>query len=108
MKYQGVAAAGQRAIAARPDARESVLLMAMMRGPSAANVPVRVRNLSAGGMMVLSQILISRDEAVEIDLAGIGTIAGRVAWVFCGRIGIQFDRPIDPLLARGAANCAKG
>ncbi|WP_116092054.1 PilZ domain-containing protein [Sphingomonas crusticola] len=98
-KHLKVAVADQRVGSSRADARESVLLMAMLRGPRAPHVPVRVRNLSAGGMMVVSQVLVCPDDAVKVELAGVGTIEGKVAWVFSGRIGIQFDKPIDPLLA---------
>ena len=99
-KDDKAAIADQRLASSRGGSRESVLLMAMLRGPRAAHVPVRVRNISAGGMMVVSQVLVCPDDVVKVELAGVGTIEGKVAWVFSGRIGIQFDQPIDPLLAR--------
>ncbi len=61
---------------------------------------VRVRNLSAGGMMADYPEGLDRDARVEADIRGIGWVPGHVAWSTSGRIGIAFDRQIDPLLAR--------
>ena len=84
----------------RAEPRDSMFLMAVMRRPGGPDVSVKVRNLSAGGMMAESPIGFSRGEAVETDLRGIGTITGKVAWTAGGRVGVQFDGPIDPRLAR--------
>ena len=84
----------------RADPRDSMFLMAVMRRPGGPDVSVKVRNLSAGGMMAESPIGFSRGEAVETDLRGIGTITGKVAWTAGGRVGVQFDGTIDPRLAR--------
>lgn len=61
---------------------------------------VRVRNLSAGGLMAEAPINAKRGDKVEIELRNIGTVGGYVAWVAQGRFGIAFDHPIDPKLAR--------
>ena len=88
----------------RSNARDSLLLTARIRRPGAGEgVPVRVRNLSSGGLM--AEV---RDDAdtltlgrpVEVNVRGIGWVTGRVAWVTDGRAGIAFDRAIDPKLAR--------
>lgn len=59
-------------------------------------IGVRVRNLSAGGLMAELPDPIAPDAAIEIELDGLGWIAGRVAWQTEGRIGIAFDRDITP------------
>jgi len=83
------------------DARDSLFLMAMLRLTGAADAtPVRVRNLSAGGMMADYPEGLDRDVCVEVDIRGIGWVPGQVAWSTSGRIGIAFKRQIDPLLAR--------
>ena len=61
---------------------------------------VRIRNLSAGGLMAEAPVLTKRGDIVQIELRNIGRITGHVAWVAQGRFGIAFDHPIDPKLAR--------
>jgi len=84
----------------RAEPRDSMFLMAAMRRPGSAEVQVKVRNLSPGGMMAESPFSFSRGDVIEADLRGIGTVAGKVAWTAGGRVGVQFDAPIDPRLAR--------
>lgn len=85
----------------RQDARDSLFLMAELRmGDSARSMPVRVRNLSAGGMMADYPEGLSQAVPVQVDIRGIGWVSGHVAWSTAGRIGIAFDHHIDPLLAR--------
>ncbi len=89
------------ASAKRGQNRDSMLLKAVLRfTASGEEGEVRVRNLSAGGMMAETPILVSRGEAVEINLNTLGWITGHVAWVTEGRLGIAFDHPINPKDAR--------
>jgi hypothetical protein len=37
---------------------------------------------------------------VEFDVRGVGWVPGQIAWSAAGRIGVAFDRQIDPMLAR--------
>lgn len=80
--------------------RDSMFLMAAVRRPGGADVQVKVRNLSSGGMMAESPVNFSRGDAIEADLRGIGLVTGKIAWTAGGRIGVQFDAPVDPRLAR--------
>lgn len=81
--------------------RDSLLLKAVLRFPVAQDErEVRIRNLSAGGLMAEVPIQVSRGEAVEVHLRSIGWITGHIAWVTEGRIGIAFDHPINPKDAR--------
>jgi len=84
----------------RSEPRDSMFLMAAMRRAGGTEVQVKVRNLSPGGMMAESPFNFSRGDLVEADLRGIGTVSGKVAWTAGGRVGVQFDSPIDPRLAR--------
>ena len=61
---------------------------------------VRIRNLSAGGLMAEAPVLAKRGDNVQIELRNIGQVTGYVAWVAQGRFGVAFDHPIDPKLAR--------
>lgn len=60
----------------------------------------RVRNLSAGGMMIEVLDPLQPGQRLTAQLRGIGAVDGQVAWVRAGRAGIAFDREIDPELAR--------
>lgn len=85
--------------AQRNTSRDSLLLTATLRTEAGAS-NVRVRNLSAGGLMAEYGIALSQGTPVEIDVRGIGWVSGKVAWATDGRLGIAFDSPIDPKLAR--------
>ncbi|MEO5866868.1 MAG: PilZ domain-containing protein [Sphingomonas sp.] len=85
----------------RQESRDSLFLMAGLRvaGDSPAQ-QVRVRNLSTGGLMADYPAGLPQGVAVEFDVRGIGGISGIVAWSAAGRIGVAFDRDIDPMMAR--------
>jgi len=95
------AAAGDDGAHNRNEARDSLFLMADMRVPNSTDViQVRVRNLSAGGLMAEFPSGLDQGTEVEFDVRGIGCVPGRVAWSAAGRIGVAFDRQIDPMMAR--------
>lgn len=85
--------------AQRHAARDSLFLVATLR-IGMGEVQVRVRNLSEGGLMAEYAEPVETGAPVEVDLRGIGWTRGRVAWSAEKRIGIAFDRSIDPKLAR--------
>jgi hypothetical protein len=95
---------GSEGAAQRKEARDSLLLVAQFRIKGEAETEqVRVRNLSAGGVMIeLSDTLagIEPDIEVELEMRGIGRISGRIAWTAVGRAGVAFDRQVDPKKAR--------
>ena len=85
----------------RNEARDSLFLMADFRVVGSSEVTqVRVRNLSAGGLMAELSNGLELGLQVEFDVRGIGWVPGKVAWSAAGRVGIAFDRQIDPMLAR--------
>tara|TARA_R110000782_G_scaffold78276_1_gene154863 strand:+ start:60196 stop:60852 length:657 start_codon:yes stop_codon:yes gene_type:complete len=53
----------------------------------------RIRNLSAGGVMIESPLDFAMDEPVLLQLRTGRTISGVVRWVSEGRAGIAFDDP---------------
>lgn len=95
----------------RAKARDSLFLMAGFRlAGEQETSQVRVRNLSAGGLMAEIAEPLDIGVAVELDVRGVGIVPGRVAWSTEGRVGIAFERQIDPLAARkpvGGAGAAK-
>ena len=81
--------------------RDSMFLQAALRladEPVARDV--RIRNLSEGGLMAELARVVDAGTPVAIDLRGIPDLTGKVAWCAEGRMGIVFDRKIDPQLAR--------
>jgi hypothetical protein len=81
--------------------RDSLLLVATIQlGDDPTVEEVRIRNLSAGGMMAEYPGRVAVGTPVALDLRGIGRVTGQVAWCTQGRIGIALDRPIDPKRAR--------
>jgi hypothetical protein len=88
--------------------RDSLFLKAVLRFPSAKDEhEVRIRNLSAGGLMAEILTDAPRGERVEINLRSIGWVSGCIAWVTEGRVGIAFDHPINPKDARKLANAGE-
>ena len=87
--------------AQRGSQRDSLLLHATLRRlPDTQGGPVRIRNLSAGGMMAECDLALARGETVEVTLRNVGVVRATVAWSVDGRIGVAFDAPIDRLRAR--------
>ena len=81
--------------------RDSLFLSATVQRPGEPEgKAVRVRNLSAIGVMADYDDAVAVDEPVVVGIRGVGAVAGRVAWVRKGRIGITFDSEVDPLKAR--------
>lgn len=81
--------------------RDSLLLLAQVRVDGAgAEYPVKVRNLSAGGMMAEGKAPVARGAIVSVALRNIGWVDGTVAWMQDDRFGIAFVEEIDPKLAR--------
>lgn len=85
----------------RQETRDSLFLMAAFRVDGTREVcAVRVRNLSAGGLMAEYPNGLEQGRHVEFEIRGIGWVPGKVAWTAAGRIGVAFDRHIDPMMAR--------
>jgi prepilin-type processing-associated H-X9-DG protein len=81
--------------------RESLLLLANLRvdGQETSH-RVRVRNLSAGGMMAEADAVVARGSRVSVQLRNIGWVDGSVAWRQDNRFGIAFVDTIDPAKVR--------
>jgi hypothetical protein len=87
----------------RTASRDSLFLSATIRRNADVEqelLPVRVRNLSAVGLMADYDDVAEIGEPVVVTVRGIGSVMGKVAWVKRGRIGIAFDVEVDPKLAR--------
>ena len=81
--------------------RDSLFVMADLRIDGVAgDQRVKVRNLSAGGMMAEGEAKVQTGAAVEVNIRNIGWVEGSVAWVQDNRFGIAFHDEIDPKVAR--------
>jgi len=96
------------AAAAREKSRDSMFLSAIVLfDGTATSQTVRVRNLSAGGMMIDVGAARNKGLGVTIVLQNIGEIRGSVIWSTGKRMGIAFEQEIDPHLARRKPVAAK-
>ncbi|SEM51139.1 PilZ domain-containing protein [Sphingomonas gellani] len=92
---------GAQGAGAAPRSRDSLFLLArLVFAGSDESRDVRVRNLSAGGLMAEYDGRCAIGDAVTVTLRGIGEVEGKVAWAAEGRIGIALDSQIDPKKAR--------
>ena len=65
---------------------------------------IRVRNLSAGGMMGEGAVAVDRGSQLSILMPNLGAVAGTVAWTQGSRFGVAFNEDIDPDTVFGDAN----
>ena len=81
--------------------RDSLFLLAQVRVDGQDGVSrVKVRNLSAGGMMAEGDCKVVRGSLVAVELRNIGWVEGSVAWKQDNRFGIAFVDEIDPTVVR--------
>ena len=81
--------------------RDSLFMQAGLMVPGCAQaVVVRVRNLSAGGMLAESPVAVTEGAAVEVELNNVGAVPGRIVWAGEGKFGIAFDRQVNPQAVR--------
>ena len=90
-------------------ARDSLFLMASIRvAGEEAEHRVKVRNLSAGGMMAEGELRVERGMRLSVELRNLGWIGGSVAWVQDKRFGIAFSEEIDPKVVRAPVGQTDG
>lgn len=87
----------------RQEKRDSLFLSATVTIESGKPFVTRVRNLSAGGMMIDVTTDPTPGQLLVAEVRGIGEIVGRIAWSSPGRAGVAFAEEIDPRLARSSS-----
>lgn len=88
-------------VSTREAKRDSLFLLTALCLPDGQEIcKLRVRNLSAKGLMADCPAAVERGQNVTLDLRGIGPVSGAIIWSDGGRVGIAFDRPINPANAR--------
>ncbi len=87
----------------RQIARDSLFVLADMRLSGSEGLHrIKVRNLSAGGMMGEGTVRVSRGNPVSVNVRNTGWVEGTVAWVQDNRFGVAFCEEIDIQAARSA------
>lgn len=86
----------------RDTPRDSMFLQAVLHAQTGgrSDVSVRVRNLSAGGLMAESDTPVVTADKIILEIRNVGKVSGNVVWVRKNRFGVSFDSAIDPKLAR--------
>jgi hypothetical protein len=85
----------------RQISRDSLFVMAEMRLDGVEGEHrIKLRNLSAGGMMGEGTVRVTRGAIIWVDIRNIGWTEGTVAWVQDNRFGVAFAEEIDPKVAR--------
>lgn len=81
--------------------RDSLFLLANVRlEDEEQSHRIKVRNLSARGMMAEGEVRARRGLLVSVELRNVGWVQGAVAWVQDNRFGIAFADEIDAKLVR--------
>lgn len=90
-------------------ARDSLFLFAQITFEGRPETHrVKVRNLSAGGMMAeVNGFTASRGDRLTIELRNVGPVKGSVAWAQANRFGVAFEAEIDPKIVRAPAAAAE-
>lgn len=86
---------------ARAAARDSLFLLTVITSMDGVEIgKARVRNLSATGLMADCERQLGKGDRINMEMRGVGLVSGTIAWARGERIGVAFDHPIDPQLAR--------
>ena len=89
--------------------RDSLFILADLRlEGQTGEYRVKVRNLSAGGMMGEGDLIISSGDRIKVNLRNVGWIDGLVAWVQENRFGVAFVSDIDPKVVRAPGTNGPG
>ena len=102
MDSQGPASLDEEVAAlSRGADRDSLFMQAnVIIAGSTEPVLVRVRNLSAGGMLAENPVKVEQGAAVEVELRNVGPVSGRIVWAGEGKFGIAFDQAVNPQAVR--------
>ena len=88
--------------------RDSLFLLTTLSNETGeSRGKARVRNLSGTGLMADCESDFSDGDRLIVHLRGIGEVSGYITWVRGDRIGLAFDKHIDPLAARKPVKAAR-
>jgi hypothetical protein len=85
-----------RSIDRRGSERRSLSLMAPSSIPTTGELPVRILDISQGGLLLeIEDTALSVGENIEVELP-VGPVAAQVAWRSGSYVGCQFSKPVAP------------
>jgi len=89
-----------RQLIERPQRAVTMLMVGKLRAGERQGL-CRIRNVSAGGMMIETRLPLEYGEPVAIEARGREKVTGSVVWQRGERLGIQFDHevPLDTMPA---------
>lgn len=87
-------------IEARQQPRDEVHYRARGRNAAGERLPLHVVNTSIGGFMARTEGEHERGERIAVLLPVVGELEATIRWALGGRIGCQFDLPVEPLVYR--------
>lgn len=97
------------ALDTRHTPRDSMFMVAKLTFEDRSEpVDVRIRNLSATGMMAQTKHTAEIGTRVTVALRNHDDVVGTVAWAEGERLGIAFENAIDPKAARVQAQASEG
>ena len=80
----------------RQTERRSLALSASASSPKESGIPVLIRNISPGGLLIQAEPgILTIDDEVTVDLADDKQIKARVAWVSERLFGCEFKKPVS-------------
>ena len=97
-------------VAPRTSERRNFFLLTSISTAEHGTLSAKVRNLSAGGMMIefADEPDLEKGHRLTADLRNIGRVKGEIAWSAGRRFGVKFDRVIDPEAARKPVSAGGG
>lgn len=84
------------------DPRRMLRLEARGLTASGGTARVLIHNISASGLLLESEVALSPDERIDVDLPQAGAIPARVIWASGSFFGCQFDAPISTAVLSAA------
>ena len=79
----------------RGASREQTDIQSQIWGATLAPTPARVVNISPQGCMLRCDEMMAMGEHLTLDLPRLGAMRATVMWSLSGRLGVQFDTPIE-------------
>jgi hypothetical protein len=77
------------------DKRHVTILLVGRLITAAGDALARIRNVSAGGLMLEAGVPLVPGDKVRVELRTVQAVEGTIAWATAPRAGIRFDAPAD-------------
>ncbi|HWJ71252.1 MAG TPA: PilZ domain-containing protein [Sphingobium sp.] len=75
--------------------REQIDIQSQIWGATLSPTPARIVNISPQGCMLRCDAMMAMGDHLSLDLPQLGAMRATVMWSLSGRLGVQFETPID-------------